>query len=204
MAKSNYFSRYGYWILIIVGLSAHGQAVTPKTNFPPKPVVTNETELRRAILDTGKTQLKLREKAGVANNNKHPQISIYNRAVGVPDNAFYCASGGYWCHLKAGVRLPISAPAAVRSWFADPKKHVKWKQGEKVQVFDAVSMFKSHVEFVADTQGFDDEDEDFIQTIGWNTTGPGKTAQGCHVNYRHKDWIKAVANHITPYLKSNK
>lgn len=164
--------------------------------------MTNEADLRRAILDTGKTQLKLREKAGVANNNRHPQITIYNRSVGVPDNAFYCASGGYWCHLKAGVRLPIPAPAAVRSWFSDPKKHVKWKQGQKVQVFDAVSLFKSHVEFVADSRGFDDEDEDFVQTIGWNTTGPGKNGQGCHLNFRHKDWIKAVTNHITPYLKN--
>lgn len=164
--------------------------------------MTNEAELRRAICDTAKTQLKLREKPGA--NNQHPQITIYNRALGVPANAFYCASGGYWCHLKNGVRLPISAPAAVRSWFADPKKHVKWKQGEKVQLFDAVSLFKSHVEFVADPAGFDDDDEDFVKLIGFNTTGASTKMQGCYLNYRHKDWIKAVANHITPFLKSQK
>lgn len=159
--------------------------------------------LRRAILDTAKTQLKLRERPGIANNNRHPQITIYNRAVGVPDNAFYCASGGYWAHLKNGVRLSLSAPAAVRSWFADPRRHVRWRQGQKVQVFDAVSLFRSHVEFVADPHGFDDEDEEYVQLIGWNTTGAGTKLQGCHLNFRHKDWVKAVTNHITPFLNAS-
>ncbi|MDF7817930.1 hypothetical protein P1X15_10000 [Runella sp. MFBS21] len=201
MAKSTYFRHYCFGLLVIIGFGAHGQALK-KAVFPTKPIVTNEAELRRAILDTGKTQLKLREKPGAANNNRHPQITIYNRAVGVPDNAFYCASGGYWCHLVNGVRLPLSAPAAVRSWFADPKKQVKWQQGQRVQVFDAVSLFRSHVEFVADPAGFEDEDEELVQLIGWNTTGGSQKQQGCHLNWRSKSWIKAVANHITPFLKN--
>ncbi|WP_428657580.1 hypothetical protein [Runella sp.] len=204
MAKSNYFRHHCTWILIVVSIGAHGQALKkqPFPGFPEKPVTNNESQLRRAILDTAQTQLKLREKPGAANNNRDPQITVYNRASGVPDNAFYCASAGFWCHLKNGVRLAIPSPAAVRSWFADPKKHVKWQQGQKVQVMDAVSLFRSHVEFVADPAGFNDEDEELVQLIGFNTTGGGKTLQGCHLNWRSKSWVKAVTNHITPFLKN--
>lgn len=168
---------------------------------------TDEQRLREAIFATAQSQLHVRERT---NRNDHPQIVEYNRVLGLPKNAFYCASGLYWCYRQNGARVPIPGPGSVANWFRDPAKLV-WKRGgrgnqrsgPKPQLMDAVSLYTSHVEGLAQTTW--DPDADRIRTIGFNTTG-GTGRGGVYLVTRRfdRDRIKAVANHLTPYLKAQR
>ncbi|MBO9638784.1 MAG: hypothetical protein J7576_11475 [Siphonobacter aquaeclarae] len=157
--------------------------------------------MRQAVFDTARSQLTVREKT---NRNDHPAITKYNAAIGLPKNAFYCASGLYWCHLANGVRLPIAAPGAVFSWFSDPAKIIyrrgsrgNQRTGRRPQLMDGVSLFASHVEGFA-SRTWDPEGE-YIQTIGFNTSGGKGTVGGVYMVRRRLRDVKLMANHISPY-----
>ncbi|MDQ1088991.1 hypothetical protein [Siphonobacter sp. SORGH_AS_1065] len=208
----NYRLNYS-WLFILFGVIAFSQALAQKP-AAPKPKLwigaaipfKTEDALRQAVFDTAKSQLHVREKT---NRNDHRDIAKYNQAILLPKNAFYCASGLYWCHLANGVRLPIAAPGAVFSWFSDPQKIIYRRStrgnqriGRKPQLMDGVSLFTSHVEGYASKNW--DPDAEYIQTIGFNTTGGKGTVGGVYLVRRRLRDVKLMVNHITPYFESIK
>lgn len=139
--------------------------------------------------------------------NDHDSIYKYNLFAKVPRNSPYCAAGLFYTANKAGVFLPIKSPAQVISWFRDPSKVIwtrtsrRWLMQPKLM--DVVWMFQSHVEAIATWSiPRDIQDDDFILTIGFNTTGGG-SRQGVYYPIRRR-WrsISRVANHVTPYANS--
>ena len=142
------------------------------------------------------------------NQNDAPWITKINRANHLPDRAHYCASAYYYVHAVNGARLPVKGIGWVRSYFGDPNKIIYRKNqrgnqrlGVKPQQMDAVSLFASHIEGIADTHW--DAESDYVRCIGFNTTANGSRG-GCYINRRRKSEIKAIANWLTPYLKTVK
>lgn len=135
-------------------------------------------------------------------------IAAINRFNGLPKNAHYCASAFYYVHAINGVNLPVHGVGLVRSYFSDPKRIVYKRNsrgnqriGLKIRRMDAVSLFASHIEGIAQ-DGFDPESEDRVRCIGFNTSGGRGTRDGCYVNYRKTSEIKLIANWISPYFRS--
>ncbi|MDR6195639.1 hypothetical protein [Siphonobacter sp. SORGH_AS_0500] len=162
-----------------------------------------EDRLREAWLDSAKAENWVREKT---NRNDHPRIYLYNKVAGSPKNAPYCAAGLYFTATRAGLKLPIQTPAAVRSWFADPKKVIysKTQPGRFLQMpkkMDVVWIFQSHIEGLAEPIRRDIEDDDYITTVAFNSQG-NNPKQGVYFPMRRR-WrdVRKVANHVTPYLK---
>ncbi|WP_421830222.1 hypothetical protein [Larkinella sp.] len=163
----------------------------------------DEGTLRQAIYDTARAQVGIRERT---NRNDHPQIARYNRALGLPERAYYCASGLYWCHLRAGVKLPIGSPGSVASWFADARKIVyrrssrgNQRLGPKPALMDGVSLFASHIEGYASPRW--DPDADAIDCIGFNTGGTNGVG-GVYKTRRRMREIKLIVNQISPYWQT--
>ncbi|MGM9509558.1 hypothetical protein ACS5NO_17615 [Larkinella sp. GY13] len=168
--------------------------------------MTTESMIRAQILAVAQEQIGVVEKR---NRNDHPKITEWNKALGLPANSPYCASGIYYCYAANGIRLPIRSPGLVRSWFSDGSKIVyrrsqcgNTRTGRRPRLADPVSIFESHVELLAQERW--DEDEDEITVIGFNTTaGPGSKG-GVYRVRRKLSQVKLIANHLTPYLEKNK
>lgn len=67
------------------------------------------------------------------NRNDHPKISEMFRATGYPQLArstaawtsrMWCMAYTTYCFKQCGVKVPVSGPAAVRSWKAARKYHI--------------------------------------------------------------------------------
>lgn len=162
-----------------------------------------EERVRQVWLDSAKAENWVREKT---NHNDHPRIYLYNKVAGSPKNAPYCAAGLYFTATRAGLKLPITTPAAVRSWFADPKKIIysKSQPGRFIQMpkkMDVVWLYQSHIEGLAEPIRRDIDDDDYITTVAFNSQG-NNPKQGVYFPMRRR-WrdVRKVANHITPYLK---
>ncbi|GAB3911602.1 hypothetical protein GCM10028803_53470 [Larkinella knui] len=161
--------------------------------------------IRAQILEVAQQQIGVVERR---NRNDHPKIAEWNRALGLPANSPYCASGIYYCYAANGIRLPIRAPGLVRSWFADGSKIVyrrsqrgNTRTGRRPRLADPVSIFESHVELLAQERW--DEDDDEITVIGFNTTAGSGTRGGVYRVRRKLGQVKLIANHLTPYLEKN-
>lgn len=144
------------------------------------------------------------------NQNDADWIKAINRSNKLPDRAMYCASAFYYVHAQNGVRLPI-APVSigrVNAYFRDPTKIV-WRKGQrgntrlgaKIRRMDAVSLFASHIEGIAQDR-YDPAEDEEVLLIGFNTTGGRGTRGGCYINRRRTRDIKAIANWLTPWLES--
>ncbi|RAJ94206.1 hypothetical protein LX87_04091 [Larkinella arboricola] len=159
--------------------------------------------LRMAIADTAASYVGIKE---LTNRNDHPVITKINRTFGLPKNAYYCASGLAYCYKVNIGKLPFNGAGSVSSWFANRKRWV-YKRGErgnqrvgrKPQLMDGVSLYASHIEGLA-TVRFDPEAE-YIETIGFNTTG-GTGRGGVYRVRRRLKEVKAIVNHLTPYWES--
>lgn len=138
--------------------------------------------------------------------NDAPWITEINRYNHLPTQAMYCASGYYYVHARNGVRLPVKSVGYVRVYFADPTK-ILYKRGQrgnqrmgtKIQKMDAVSLYASHIEGIAQDR-YDPTEDDTVLLLGFNTTGGRGTKGGCYINRRRTSEIKAIANWLTPYL----
>ncbi|GAB3937016.1 hypothetical protein [Larkinella terrae] len=163
----------------------------------------DEGTLRQAIFDTARAQVGLRERT---NRNDHPKIALYNKSLGLPERAYYCASGLYWCHLRNGVKLPIASPGSVASWFANSKRIVyrrstrgNQRVGQKPMLMDGVSLFASHIEGFAQTRW--DPEAESIDCIGFNTGGTNGIG-GVYKTRRRMREIKLIVNQISPYWQA--
>jgi hypothetical protein len=168
-----------------------------------KPVTLDETVLRQMIYDTAAQFLGRTERT---NHNDAPWITHINRFNRLPANAFYCASGLYYAYAKNGAWLPLKSVGYVSVYFRDPSKIVfrrsargNQRIGPPPRKMDFVSLYRSHIEGLADDRW--DDDADYVMTIGFNTTGGSGTNGGCYLNRRPKREIKMISNHLTPYLK---
>lgn len=187
--KSNYL--IGICTLVF-SLTALGQGVKSENEL-------REDWLREAIRQVGVVER--------TNRNDHDSIYKYNAFAKVPKNSPYCGAGLFYTAHKAGVFLPIKSPAQVVSWFRDPKKIIwtrtsrRWIMPPKLM--DVVWMFTSHVEAIATWSiPRDIEDDDYILTVGFNTTG-GSSKQGVYYPIRRR-WrsISRVANHVSFYAEN--
>ncbi|MGV3560750.1 hypothetical protein [Larkinella arboricola] len=169
-------------------------------------MTTTEADIRAHILATAEQEVGVVE---IHNRNDHPRITEYNRALGLPPRAPYCASGLYYCYVANGIKLPIRGAGMVRSWFADKTKIIyrrgqrgNTRAGYRPMLMDAVSLFDSHVEGLAQERW--DEDADEIVCIGFNTTAGRGTKGGVYRVRRKLREVKLIANHLTPYLEQHK
>ncbi|WP_461073966.1 hypothetical protein [Spirosoma horti] len=185
---------------------AFGQTLKRDRPVPTRPVSFDEAILRQAIYDTAATYLGMTEKT---NNNDAKWISKINRFNGLSDRAFYCASAFSYVHRVNGLWIQVRAAGAVRSYFSDQKKIIYRKNqrgnqrsGIQPQKMDAVSLYASHIEGLAEDKW--DPEADFVKCIGFNTTGGRGTKGGCYVNRRRMSEIKLIANWITPTLNQFK
>lgn len=168
-------------------------------------VFKTEDQLRQAVFDTASKFVGLRERTG---NNDANWIAIINRLYHLPDKAHYCASAYNYVHAMNGVRLPVSDPGRVAAYFRNSKT-ITYKGGGRgnqrmvgrVRLMDAVSLFASHIEGIAQTD-FDPDEDDYVMCLGFNTTAGKGTKGGCYINRRRTRDIKAIANWISPYWRS--
>ncbi|RCR69411.1 hypothetical protein DUE52_11200 [Larkinella punicea] len=137
-------------------------------------------------------------------------ISAINRFSNLPKNAHYCASAFYYVHAINSVLLPVRGVGMVRSYFSQAKTIIYKRNqrgnqriGLKPGRMDAVSLFASHIEGIAQDR-YDPEEDDRVKCIGFNTTGGKGTKGGCYINFRKTSEIKAIANWIGPYWKNLK
>lgn len=173
----------------------------------PRPPSLDEAVLRQAIFDTAALFVGKVERT---NQNDADWIRAINRYNRLPDRAMYCASAFYYVHARNGVALPI-APVSVgrvNAYFRDPTKIV-WRRGQrgnarlgmKIGRMDAVSLYASHIEGIAQDR-FDPTEDEEVLCIGFNTTGGRGTRGGCYLNRRRTKEIKLIANWITPFLEA--
>lgn len=141
------------------------------------------------------------------NRNDAPWIAYINRFNNLPTQAMYCASGYYYVHAKNGVHLPVRSVGYVRVYFSDPTKLLyqrgargNQRLGSRIQKMDAVSLYASHIEAIAQDR-YDPQEDDTVLLLGFNTTGGPGTRGGCYINRRRTSEIKAIANWLTPHLK---
>ncbi|GAB3990409.1 hypothetical protein GCM10028807_17510 [Spirosoma daeguense] len=174
--------------------------------YPAAPWTLDETELRKAILDSAAVFLGMVE---LTNNNDAAWITKINRYNGLPIRSAYCASGFYYAHRVNGAKLPVKALGAVASYFSVSAKIIyrrnqrgNQRLGIRPRRMDAVSIYTSHIEGLVDDIWNDDDDE--VKLIGFNTSGGKGTKYGCYINRRKKSEIKYIANWLTPYLHSLK
>ncbi|MCX6216573.1 hypothetical protein [Spirosoma sp.] len=201
-----YHALFSLLISLTFGSFASGQALKRDRPAPARPVSIDESILRQAIYDTAATYLGMTEKT---NHNDAKWISKINRYNGLSDRAFYCASAFNYVHRVNGLWLPVKAPGAVSSYFSDKTKIIyrrnqrgNNRSGIQPQKMDAVSLYASHIEAIAEDRF--DPDADYVRCIGFNTTGGKGTKGGCYVNRRRMSEIKFIANWITPTLKQYK
>ena len=140
-----------------------------------------------------------------SNNNDATWITMINKANGLPSRSAYCASAFYYVHVRNGVKLPVKSVGMVAAYFSDKTKIIyrrnqrgNLRNAKKPRRMDAVSLFYSHVEGIAQDH-FDPEEEDRVKCIGFNTTGGNGTRGGCYINYRKTSEIKLIANWVSPY-----
>ncbi|MEZ0484312.1 hypothetical protein [Fibrella aquatica] len=189
--------------LLVAGCAgALGQVVKKKPAVVP-PFTLDEVVLRQAIFDTAATYVGRTERT---DRNDAPWIAEINRYNHLPTQAMYCASGYYYVHAKNGVKLPVKSVGYVRVYFADATKVIYRKNqrgnhrvGKPIQRMDAVSLYVSHIEGIAQ-QRYDPDEDDTVLLIGFNTTGGKGTKGGCYINRRRTSEIKVIANWLTPYL----
>ncbi|UHG93309.1 hypothetical protein LQ777_10495 [Spirosoma oryzicola] len=167
------------------------------------PITLDEQALRQAIYDTAAQFLGKTERT---NHNDAPWITRINKFNHLPSQALYCASGLYYAYAKNGAWLTVKSVGYVKVYFRDKAKIVyqrgargNQRIGPPPKKMDFVSLYASHVEGLADDRWNDDAD--YVMTIGFNTTGGTGTKGGCYLNRRRKSEIKAIANHLTPYLE---
>lgn len=148
----------------------------------------------------------------LTNRNDAHWITAINLFNNLPRNAQYCASGYIYCHLVNGARLPIHPVAIgrVAAYFRDPAKIIYRKNqrgnqrlGPRPQLMDAVSLYESHIEGLAQPH-FDPDSDDRVKLLGFNTTSGKGTKGGCYINVRRASEIKLIANWLTPYLATVK
>jgi len=159
--------------------------------------------MRLAVYDSAARFIGMTEKS---NNNDAKWIAIINKAAGLPDRAHYCASAFNYVHAVNGIRLPVGdGVGMVRSYFSNTKVIVyrrsqrgNQRTGLKPRRMDAVSLYYSHIEAIAQ-DNFDPDEDETVRVIGFNTTGGKGTKGGCYVNTRKTSEIKLIANWLTPY-----
>ncbi|SFD46820.1 hypothetical protein [Spirosoma endophyticum] len=162
--------------------------------------------MRQAVYDTAARFIGMTERTG---NNDATWIAIINQSFDLPTRSHYCASAFNYCHALNGIRLPVGdGVGMVSSYFRDASKIIYKRNGRgnqrigrKPQRMDAVSLFASHIEGLAQDD-FDPDEDDMVKVIGFNTTGGKGTKAGCYVNYRRTSDIKLIANWLTPYWQS--
>ena len=170
-----------------------------------RPITLDETDLRLAIFDSA---ARFAGKTERTNHNDADWIYAINRFSNLPRQSHYCASGFYYVHVMNGVRLPIKGVGMVRSYFNTTsrviyRRNARGNQriGPRPRRMDAVSLFYSHIEGLADDR-FDPDTDDRVRLIGFNTTGGKGTLGGCYINTRRTSEIKVIANWISPYLQT--
>ncbi|RAJ92212.1 hypothetical protein LX87_05180 [Larkinella arboricola] len=186
--------------------AASGLAKKASEKRPPVfPTFQSEAQLRQAVYDSAATFVGKTEKT---NQNDGAWIAAINRFNHLPKNAHYCASAFYYVHAINGVKLPVVGVGMVRSYFSQAKNIIYKRNGrgnqrigKKPGRMDAVSIFASHVEGIAQDR-YDPDEDDRVKCIGFNTTGGKGTKGGCYINYRRTAEIKMIANWITPYFTS--
>lgn len=164
----------------------------------------SEGKVRQAWLDTAAKENWVRERKS-KHPNDHPRIAEYNKVAKSSTYAPYCAAGLYFTARKAGLFFVLKHPAAVRSWFDDKKKTIYDRRNGRlrvdVRVMDVAWLFQSHIEGIAQPIRRDIEDDDFIQTIAFNS---GRNNQGVHYPmWRQWRDVRRIANHVTPYIHEN-
>ncbi|MGA0558284.1 hypothetical protein ACO2Q8_16615 [Larkinella sp. VNQ87] len=211
----HHYSLFG--LIVLSGLIAFGQTVTAQPKQKPAravsekrpPVFQSEAQLRQAVFDSAATFVGKTERT---NQNDADWITAINRFSKLPSRAHYCASAFYYVHAINGVKLPIGAAGVgmVRTYFSQAKTLIYKRNrrgnqriGPKPGRMDAVSLFASHIEGIAQDR-YDPEEEDRVRCIGFNTTGGKGTKGGCYINFRRTAEIKAIANWIGPYWNSLK
>lgn len=151
-------------------------------------------------------------KVELSNRNDADWITAINLFNNLPRTAHYCASGYIYCHLINGARIPVPAVSIgrVAAYFQNPSKIIYRRNqrgnqriGPKPQLMDAVSLYVSHIEGLAQNR-FDPETDDRVKLLGFNTTGGAGTKGGCYINVRRTSEIKLIANWLTPYLATVK
>jgi hypothetical protein len=162
--------------------------------------------MRQAVYDTAAGFVGMTERTG---NNDATWIAIINKANGLPSRAHYCASAFNYVHTLNGIKLPVGEGIGmVRSYFRNTKYIVYQRnargnqRGSKPKRMDAVSLFYSHIEGIAEDD-FDPDEDDRVKCIGFNTSGGKGTKDGCYVNYRRTREIKLIANWLTPYWQKH-
>ncbi|GAB3256107.1 hypothetical protein GCM10027347_17710 [Larkinella harenae] len=228
MATITHYNHFLFRLIVLSGLIAFGQTLTAQTKKttqaaasalakkasdskrpPVFPTFQTEAQLRQAVYDSAAVFVGKTERT---NQNDAEWITAINRFSGLPKNAHYCASAFYYVHAVNGVKLPVEKAGVgmVRTYFSQPKRIIYRRNGRgnqrigpKPGRMDAVSLFASHIEGIAQDR-YDPEEDDRVRCIGFNTTGGKGTKGGCYVNYRKTSEIKAIANWITPYWTSLK
>jgi len=157
------------------------------------PVTNNqvESEARKCLVKTARTQLFVREKTG---HNDGAEILKYLKPLGFKEGTPYCGAFLNWVFIQCGVKHHVIAPAAAYHWMKEPSRRL-WNMGRPVaktapQQGD-VAVFnwrkRYHCELVI--EWVDDEDEEDFMTIGANTSaikGDG-SGEGVHRKIRPKD-----------------
>ncbi|GAB3892418.1 hypothetical protein GCM10028803_05220 [Larkinella knui] len=167
----------------------------------------SEAQLRQAVYDSAATFVGKTERT---DRNDAVWIAAINRFSNLPTRAHYCASAFYYVHAINSVVLPVRGVGMVRSYFSQPKTIIYKRNGRgnqriglKPGRMDAVSLFASHIEGIAQDR-YDPDEDDRVKCIGFNTSGGKGTKDGCYINFRKTSEIKAIANWISPYWKSFK
>lgn len=168
-------------------------------------VFKSEAALRQAVYDSAARFIGLVERT---NHNDATWIAIINGSYNLPSRAHYCASSFNYVHAVNDVRLPVGdGVGMVRSYFRNTKNIIYRRNARgnqrnmKPKLMDAVSLYQSHIEGIAQAN-FDPEEDDRVKLIGFNTSGGKGTKDGCYVNTRRTSDIKLIANWLTPYWRS--
>ncbi|QHV97948.1 hypothetical protein [Spirosoma endbachense] len=215
MAKNLYYYSRLFGLIIFLGVVSQRQTLGQSKKASSKPVVApkwrqrpaltfaDETAMRQAVFDSAARFVGMTERT---NNNDATWIAIINQSNGLPDRAHYCASAFNYCHALNGIRLPVGdGIGMVRSYFSNAKTIIYRRNARgnqrntiKPKRMDAVSLFYSHIEGIAQDD-FDPDEDDRVKCIGFNTTGGKGTKGGCYVNWRKTREIKLIANLLSPY-----
>ncbi|MFN8353697.1 MAG: hypothetical protein U0Y10_04605 [Spirosomataceae bacterium] len=160
-------------------------------------VIPKESDTRKCLLRTAKSQLHVRE----MNSNRGKEVEKYLASCSLKVPNPYCGAFLKWLHDQCGIQVPIIFPARASNWFTDRKRTI-WKLGHPISPqspqegdiagFDFRTKDKvfqiSHVELVWEWE--DDEDVEEFYTIGANTSAPRgvlNPREGVHLKERNKD-----------------
>lgn len=154
------------------------------------------------------TYVNVREKT---NKNDHDSIYVFNKFARSGKFSPYCAAGLYYTAHRAGLDFDyIKFPAGVRYWFDNPElviwdryRGARWRTPPKLM--DVVWIFGSHIEAIATWHlPRDIADDDYILTIGFNTSGNTGKYHGVWYPIKRR-WrhVKRVANHVSPYARDH-